>query len=255
MATINISSIKRGDLTRIEIFEAYGRNPETDTDTDPEDVWDAGSLYTGFPTEVETLEILSDNAADDDAGTGALTVQISGLLDSTFSRIKPVTVALAGVTPVTLGVTTFTRATKIEVLTAGSSGSNTGLLTLRHSSTTANIFATVLPLENISHVFAGTVPLAETLFITNLKVQIAINGGVAGSANMKINHKLTTTEVFVSEESEELTHLAPYERSGEISFKQLPEKTDFKISINNVSSNDTLSTAEGSGYFTLNPVN
>ena len=185
-----------GFVTNYELFEKFGKNFNIGTGTDPEDVWNGGGEYTGFPTQTETLEISSDNAADTaGSGTGAWTVEISGLLDATFTQLPSVTVSLDGNPAgagswVSLGAGLYHRAgTRIKVKTAGTLGANVGSLTLRHTTTTANIFAVVPPLLNRTAIGAWTVPLGKTLYINRLFASMARASGAAGSANVSFRSR------------------------------------------------------------------
>ncbi len=120
-----------GNLAGVADFEKFGKNSDIDTGTDPEDIWNGGGTYTGFPTSAaETLEIFSSDAADTSAGTGARTVTIYNLLDSTGAESPSITVSLSGTTPVSLGALTYYRGgSRMKVITAGSGGENAGTLT------------------------------------------------------------------------------------------------------------------------------
>ncbi len=145
----------------------YGRNPAIATG-DFEAIWNGGGLYTGFPTgAAETMEIFSSSTADNGAtATGALTVTIQHLLDGDLNQMPDVTVTLNGQTPVSLGAQTYSRASRLKVRTAGSGGANAGALTLRHTTTTANIFA-VMPIGyNKTMIAAFTTPVLIQGFIT-----------------------------------------------------------------------------------------
>lgn len=52
-------------VSRYDITTKFGRNPDVDSTTDPEDVWNGGSTYTGFnATADENIEIFSADAND-----------------------------------------------------------------------------------------------------------------------------------------------------------------------------------------------
>lgn len=52
-------------VNNYSINTKFGRNPDIDTGSTPEDVWNGGSDYTGFNCVVaETLSVVSDSAAD-----------------------------------------------------------------------------------------------------------------------------------------------------------------------------------------------
>lgn len=148
------------------IINKFGRNPDVDSATAPEDIWDAGGLYTGFPTtgSAEVLRLTSDSANDAAAGTGARTVTVFGL-DGNYAQISE-TVTLNGTTPVTT-TNTFWRVYRTYAATAGSNGTNVGNITVQHNVTTANVFAYILAGTGQAHNSNYTVPAGYTAYMRN----------------------------------------------------------------------------------------
>lgn len=174
-----------GKIPKCTIFEKFGRNADVDA---AEDIWNGGGDYTGFPTgSAEKLEILSSSASDTAAGTGARTVLISGLLDANGVMLSDVTVILNGTTPVALDATqTYSRASRVKVMTGGSGAANAGTLTLRHVVTTTNIFS-VMPIgTNRSSMAIYTVPYGHKLLVNRLYASMTILTGSTGSAAMAL---------------------------------------------------------------------
>lgn len=170
-------SIATGKFTGYSIVNKVGKNPDIDTATVPEDVWGVGGAYTGFPdTTLETIELLSSDANDAAAGTGARTVQISGL-DTNYSVITE-TVTLNGVTPVAT-VQQFRRAHTMRVVTAGSGGVNAGIITARHSTTEANVFVSIIAGLNQSNSSGYTVPAGFTAYL--VKLYAALRGNASAT--------------------------------------------------------------------------
>lgn len=163
------------------IFEKYGKNP--DIATGPEDLWNGGGLFTGFPTgAAETMEIFSGSGDDTILGDGARTVRIMNLLDADGAVSPDVDVELNGATPVVISAIPYFRGgSRIKVLTAGNDGDNAGALTLRHTVSTANIFA-VLPVNrNQTAIGAFTVPLGKTLFMDRASMSMVRSAAAAAS--------------------------------------------------------------------------
>ncbi len=229
-----------GNVPGIEVLNFFGKNPDIDTAA-PEDVWNGGLTYTGQPTgAAETMEIFSSSVNDDTGGTGAITVEISRLLGSTGAESDPITVTLDGTTPVSLGAVTYYRSTKVKVLTAGSTGSNEGTLTLRHTTTTANIFA-VMPIgANETTIFAYTVPLGKTLLISAGSVQMARASGAAGSATISFRAR-PDGGVYNTVVSPEISHGSGYAVNGK-NYMLFTAQTDIKVRVDDVSDNDTIVT-------------
>lgn len=115
-----------------DLLHLVGRNPDVDTGSTPEDVWDGGGVYA-FPAAAAETSIVSDSANDDsEDGSGARTVLVSGL-DDDYLPISEV-VELAGATPVVLA-NDFFRVNSVQVLSAGSGGVNAGTISVKHDST------------------------------------------------------------------------------------------------------------------------
>jgi len=108
-------------------FFRSGYNPVVGTD--PTHVWTPGGIQV-FPSVPSVVSVVSTSAADAVAGIGAHTIQVYGL-DTNYLR-QTETVTLTGTTPA-LGLKTFWRVTRIEVLTAGSNGANVGQIDLSMS--------------------------------------------------------------------------------------------------------------------------
>ncbi len=229
-----------GGVIGIELFNQFGRNPQIDTAA-AEDVWNGGGVYTGQPTgAAETMEILSSSVNDIAAGSGALTVQISHLLDATGAESDPITVTMNGTTPVSLGAVTYYRSTKVKVLTAGATGSNEGTLTLRHTTTTANIFS-VMPIgANETTILAYTVPLGKTLLISAGSIQMARASGAAGSAQISFRAR-PDGEVYHTILSPEITNSSGYTINGK-NYLVFAAQTDIKLRVDDVSDNLTIVT-------------
>lgn len=244
-------SVAQGSVSGQEEWDKFGKNPDVGTATVPEDVWAGGGSYTGFPTgAAETLEIASSSANDTAAGTGARTVTVSGLLDGTGAEMPPVTVALNGTSQVSLGAQTYYRAARIVVATAGSGEFNAGTITLRHTSTTANIFAVMDAGRNQTAVMASTVPLGKTLYVYRMASTMARSSGSAGSASVGFLRR-EHGAAWQTFRAPEITDSSPYMFSR-AAFIAFPERTDIKATVFDVSDNGTIVYAEMDGVLVDN---
>lgn len=244
-------AVFEGAITGVSNFNKFGRSKTLATSDPPVDIWNSLSLYTGFPTEVETLEVFSSSVNDTDGGTGARTIEISNLLDADFNQSPNITVTLNGTTAVSLGVLTYSRASRVIVKTAGSINANDGEITLRHTTTIANIFAVVPIGHNQTQIFAYTVPTGKTLYIPNFKVSMTRANGTPGSAHVAVRLKEVSSNVFRSIRDMEITDAQNYEFIGD-SYFIAGEKTDIKATIESVSDNGTTFTGEADGWLVDN---
>lgn len=131
-----------------------------------------GGLQT-LPTGVETWEIVSTDANDSSAGTGARTVAIFSL-DGSYVEQTTV-VAMDGLTPVVIGNTHLRSRTAI-VLTAGSDASNTNIGDLIIRVSGGGTERMRIPAgEGDSKSFLFTVPADKTAFAQNIVLFCAKN--------------------------------------------------------------------------------
>ena len=111
----------------------FGRNPDIDTASTPEDVWSGGGLYPfidpAAPVELEILSVGAGAANDTLLGSGARTVGIT-LLDATGNEVIK-TIEMAGATPVNIPGGPFTAHNTSQVIESGATGFNEGAITLR----------------------------------------------------------------------------------------------------------------------------
>jgi len=239
--------VARGNVPRVSIFEKFGKNNDIDTGSAPEDIWNGGGDYTGFPTgSAETMEIRSSRGDDTSGGTGARTVKIFNLLDGTGAEMPDVEVTLNGTSWVSLGVSTYYRGgSRIKVTSAGSGGTNAGEITLRHTTTTSNIFAVMPSGLNQTAMAAYTVPLGKTLYISRANAQMVRANGSPGSATVSIRNReyggvFNTTVVPAISHSNSYT----FENNGWFVY---PARTDIKWRCEDVSDNNTIITGEFGG--------
>ena len=118
---IHISRGAVADTSHINKFgynTAVGINFETITDL-------GGDQY--YPTSAGVVSIVSSDANDDDGDTGARTLEVQGL-DGNYEEVSE-TITLNGTSAVTT-TASFIRIFRAKVLTAGSSGTNEGNITL-----------------------------------------------------------------------------------------------------------------------------
>ena len=149
------------------INSKFGRNTDVDSGTLPEDVWGGGGIYTGFPTATaEEFQVLSSDAADASAGTGAQMVRI-WYLDDDYNMFDSsgdflfFDVATNGVTPVNSGVTGM-RVWRVKVIQSGSGRNNAGIITVRWATTTSVVFSSMPPTFAQSQLSNFTIPEGYT---------------------------------------------------------------------------------------------
>lgn len=218
------------NITNVNIF---GGNNTVNILTAPEDIWEGGGEYTGQPIHsiaAETLVCVSGSGNDSSAGTGARTIEITGL-DENFEKQGPVSMTMNG----TSGVETtqsWKRVTKVIVKTVGSTGGNEGVISCAYSATTSIVFAVIQIGDNISSLLAYTVPLGKTILIRRIRIQIVKALGLATSAVVSLRIR-EEGGAFISIIKENVSN------TGAVVFTLLggirvPQKSDIKMRVNGV---------------------
>jgi hypothetical protein len=119
-------AIAKGEVTNHSLVLKFGRNPDIDTGAE-ETVWEGGGVYP-FQSTAQSLEVLSSDANDTSAGTGARTITLIGQDANNVEQTQVIT--LNGTTPVAI-TGTWLRVYRCSVTTAGSGAVNAGALTIR----------------------------------------------------------------------------------------------------------------------------
>ena len=122
--------VARGNIPGASIMNKFGHNPLVPTTG--ADIWSGLGTYGFYPTTAQSMEIVSTSVNDDGSpvGTGARTA-IVFCLDGSGLEIDE-TITLNGTTAVPLTLT-YTAVYRVACLTAGSSTSNEGTITVQIS--------------------------------------------------------------------------------------------------------------------------
>jgi hypothetical protein len=189
-----------------------------------ETVWPEGGVYA-FPSSEVSMTISSDNAADaNPSGSGLRTVLVNGL-NAGYQQISEV-VALNGTSGVTL-VNSYLRIQSLVGLSAGSGGSNAGLVYVGTGTITLGKPATVYNMievgYNLSHSGIITVPDGYDAFVM---------GGIFSAENNKTSEfNIFTRQVggiFLSV-ADFFAESSPVVLNRIIPFRRIPSKTDVDI--------------------------
>ena len=125
--------ISKGNISKHSDYGCFGINADIDIATVPEDIQDAGGVFVP-PTTYRVHAIVSADANDTSAGTGARTVKIFGVVSTGLAEE---TIIMNGTTPVNT-VNSYTDIYRMVIYTAGSGLTNAGIITA-----TAAVDATV----------------------------------------------------------------------------------------------------------------
>lgn len=151
--------VAKGTVSGHEAVIVVGHNPDCDSAA-VETIWEAGGLYVA-PTVARTHQVVSTDANDTSAGTGARTVSVSGL-DTSYLPVSE-TVILNGVSNVATS-NTYLRINDFSVATAGSGAGNAGVITAT-ADTDATVTAHIAIGHNVAQQAVYTVPSGKTAFV------------------------------------------------------------------------------------------
>jgi len=164
--------VARGSRTGFTPIQAFGTNGDVDA---AEDIFAAGGSIP-WAASAQSLEVLSSSTDDDGApvGTGARTVRIEGV-DADWN-FKTQDAVLDGTSAVAL-TGTWLRVNKVRVLTAGSTFSNVGTITVRIAAagaTWVTIPATVSESDGAFY----SVPNGYRLIVTSIQASVSSAGTI-----------------------------------------------------------------------------
>lgn len=153
------------------------------TDVDAaEDIVAEGGDYAGFAASAETFEVYTDSANDTLAGTGAQKVRLYYLdsdkncFDSAGDWLtQDVDMNGGGAGSGAISATAGTRLWKAEVIQSGSGETNAGTITIRHSTTTSNIFGIIRPSTSKTQGSNFTICEGYTGYLERLELSLLDN--------------------------------------------------------------------------------
>lgn len=165
--------------------------------------------------------------------TGAGVVKISGGLDGDYEILNDEYIILNGTTPVT-STQSYLRLDRMRAVNAGSSGLNEGEITVAQSVTTANVFA-VMPTDGQTKICASSVPDNYVAVFKRINIYLARDGAQSSSADVflyarELGGAWNAIKRFA------ITTSSPVE-SVQLVGLRLDEYTDFKLTVDNASSN------------------
>jgi hypothetical protein len=230
-----------GAVRRVTNVSKFGANRVVDTGTVPETVWEVGGLYP-YQSTPQLLEVFGGvNDDEDAAGTGAWTVEVQGL-DANWEP-QTATVVMNGVTPVAIPTLTWLRIFRAKVLTAGSTHSNVGAITIRIAgagATLAQIIATLGQTTMATY----TVPAGRTAFVKSFTLSVLFGTGGGGQADVALfvrDNAVANAAFQIKSECGGRSGASSREFVVPLEFT---EKTDIEARVLDVSNNATSVTAE-----------
>lgn len=130
-----------GNVTDATTWNKFGYNDDIDTASGEEVIASFGGTFN-IMTSADTLDVVSSSAQDGVAGTGALTILITGIDSGSVAQTEIVT--MNGTTPVTTS-NTWLGVNRVVVLSSGSNDANVGTITLDDTAGTVGTQAELPP--------------------------------------------------------------------------------------------------------------
>ena len=170
--------VARGNIPGMTPVEKFGRNPDVDTGTDPEDIWDVGGLWVK-PTQARIHNIVSASVNDAAAGTGARTIRVIGLVD--WHKVETSEdVILNGQSNVPTK-NAYVVIHRMKVLTWGSGGVAAGTITAT-AETDSTVTAQITQGQDQTLMAVYAVPSLQKLYLTQWYIDLN-RGGSAGTVD------------------------------------------------------------------------
>ncbi len=229
MSTSTTANVKR--------ITALGNNPDVDGASLPEHIWSGGGLYP-WMTAATSLEVVSSSVQDVSSGTGTASISIN-FLDANYVESN-VTVSLNGTTPVAISGTWF-RINLALIMTKGSGALatravNIGDITIRDAG--GGTTRAIIPAgRGITRQCVYTIPAGYTGQIISL--YIGFNRGTGGVTKFLTASTYVQTSTGIARIPLDIgCDGEPYRHDG-IPGIIVPEKTDFALEIESVSSDNS----------------
>lgn len=210
----------------------FGRNLDIDTGTTPEDIIDQGGVAL-FPITASTLSIVSASANDTDGGTGINTMLIQGL-DSDYNFIQE-SITLNGLTPI-ITVNSYFRLHRMYGTLSGSLQESAGNITATHSE---GLIGQIPINEGQTLMATYTVAANHTFMVFDIFTTM-LKKTSASQLELHFEIKLVDSNTWRVQQpmSTIADGASSFERSSNNLYFSLPEKTDVRLRIHEVSTND-----------------
>lgn len=174
----DLLEIAQGNIPGVSKVHKFGYNADVDTAA-TEDVWEGGGTVPLY-TSNQSLEIVSSDANDTSAGTGARTITV--VTQNLAGTETEQTATMNGTTAVALG-TTGVVAYRAWVATSGTGNTNAGTITVRLASAGATV-ATIAAGNGQTLIAYYRVPVSKTGYL--YRWGGSVEGGVTADVTMTL---------------------------------------------------------------------
>ena len=157
-------AVQQGKVPGYSMVNKFGYNSSIGSGAF-ETIWETGNNYP-WQSSAVTVDVVSDDANDDVAGTGARTLRIQGL-DGSYNFAEE-TVDMDGTTTVTT-TQTFLRVFRMSVETAGTSGNNVGNISVTYTGG-SDVAATITAGNGQTLMTLYTIPAGYTGYLLSMNI-------------------------------------------------------------------------------------
>jgi len=157
-------AVQQGKVPGYSMVNKFGYNSSIGSGAF-ETIWETGNNYP-WQSSAVTVDVVSDDANDDVAGTGARTLRIQGL-DGSYNLAEE-TVDMDGTTTVTT-TQTFLRVFRMSVETAGTSGNNIGNISVTYTGG-SDVAATITAGNGQTLMTLYTIPAGYTGYLLSMNI-------------------------------------------------------------------------------------
>lgn len=176
-----ISNAAKGLIDGTSVVNKFGFN--LDVDTGSEEVVSSFGGTFNIMTTADTLDIVSDDANDNAAGTGARLLLVQGI-DENFLAIEEY-IAPNGLTPVTT-VNSYLGVNRVYVVQTGTGQRNLGNITLDDTAGTVGVQAQIPAEKSVTQQCIYHTPISKTFLLDYMKISALKLAGGGGSPVVEI---------------------------------------------------------------------
>lgn len=230
-----------GLIAGVSTVFKFGRNSDIDTGSTPEDVIPQGGDKL-FPTTSSTLSIVSTSTQDGVGGTGIQTMVVEGL-DSDFNQ-QSETIIMNGTTPVITTLSYF-RSSRMYGTLSGSNQRAVGDIIATHSE---GLLVQIETGGGQTLDCTYTVPANHVLLLERLLASLERTSSGAG-AEVHFDICINGGNTWRSQATLSIAAAGSsfVERSTDMFF-MIPAKTDIKMRVNQVATNNTVIAGSFEGF-------
>lgn len=178
LTNLSINSLPSSELNHL-FLRGYNVNVDNGGFSEVSDGFvNSGEFLTLPSSAITSFEVVSDDANDTSAGTGARTIRVNYVSEDGVLSGQNITMnGTTTVSSATIGANVCFRFINAVVLTAGSGNENAGRITIHETGTAANIYEQINDGNNVSASAKAYIPRYKTVFFNTFNAHPYNNAG------------------------------------------------------------------------------